>query len=517
MESTTIRTFKAESMQAALDVVRREMGSDAVILHTRELPKSRWWWKKTTEKVEITAGTGVNIRTPKVIVAAPRVAAKKPAPAPTTSVSREPTLRETLARNAGVAANEERSPRSGASRPQIPATAIGSAGLSLETPDDLPEELFSRPQQEERHSATTTDDIYTGRPTLRAQTRTGVASPRPFTETRPVNHAVYTSMPDAVQKERAATDRVAANDRVSPREAQLQEQLDAIRKMVETLGRSALTARGDVPADLFQLYARLIDGEVDDEVARELICRLKERASPETLADPAASIRQLEQYVETDIRCAGPIRVTPGRQRVVALVGPTGVGKTTTIAKLAANFRLREGVKIGLITVDTYRIAAVEQLRTYAEIIDLPMQVVTGPSEMERALEALREQDLVLIDTAGRSPRDELRIQELKNLLAEARVDETHLVLSLTASLRSLVANVAKFAEASVNSLILTKLDEAVGMGSLVSVARKIPLPISYVTTGQDVPDDIEIARANRLARLVLGEDRLNLGRRSAA
>ncbi len=117
---------------------------------------------------------------------------------------------------------------------------------------------------------------------------------------------------------------------------------------------------------------------------------------------------------------------------MVALVGPTGVGKTTTIAKLAANFRLRDGIRMGLVTVDTYRIAAVEQLRTYAEIIDLPMKVVTSPREMRRALEELQGLDLILIDTAGRSPRDELKIQELKSLLNEAQVDEVHLVLSLT-------------------------------------------------------------------------------------
>src|SRR5258707_11042038 len=106
--------------------------------------------------------------------------------------------------------------------------------------------------------------------------------------------------------------------------------------------------------------------------------------------------------VESEHRCPPPIGTTPGRRRVVALVGATGVGKTTTIAKLAANFRLREGIRMGLVTVDTYRIAAVDQLRTYAEIIDLPMRVVTNPREMRQALDELTGLDLVLIDTAGR-------------------------------------------------------------------------------------------------------------------
>ena len=103
--------------------------------------------------------------------------------------------------------------------------------------------------------------------------------------------------------------------------------------------------------------------------------------------------------------------------RVVALVGPTGVGKTTTIAKLAANYRLREKRRVGLITVDTYRVAAVEQLRTYADIIDLPMEVVATPREMREAVARMSHLDLVLMDTAGRSPRDEVKIQELKSML----------------------------------------------------------------------------------------------------
>ena len=113
----------------------------------------------------------------------------------------------------------------------------------------------------------------------------------------------------------------------------------------------------------------------------------------------------------------------------MALVGPTGVGKTTTIAKLAANYRLKEKRRVGLITVDTYRIAAVEQLRTYADIIDLPMQVVSTPREMREAVGRMDNLDLILLDTAGRSPKDEVRIQELRAFLTEADADEVHLVL----------------------------------------------------------------------------------------
>jgi flagellar biosynthesis protein FlhF len=189
----------------------------------------------------------------------------------------------------------------------------------------------------------------------------------------------------------------------------------------------------------------------------------------------------------------------------VALVGPTGVGKTTTIAKLAANYRLREKQRVGLITVDTYRIAAVEQLRTYADIIDLPMEIVSTPREMHQAVARMADLDLILMDTAGRSPRDEVKIQELKSLLGEAAPDEVHLVLSSVASAASLVKTAEQFAAVGTTSLVLTKLDEAASLGNLLTLVRGSGLPLSYLTHGQNVPDDIAAADSRKLARAILG------------
>lgn len=189
----------------------------------------------------------------------------------------------------------------------------------------------------------------------------------------------------------------------------------------------------------------------------------------------------------------------------MALVGPTGVGKTTTIAKLAANYRLREKRRVGLITVDTYRIAAVEQLRTYADIIDLPMEIVATPREMHQAVARMADLDLILMDTAGRSPRDEVKIQELKSMLAEAAPDEVHLVLSSVASASSLMKTAEQFAAVGTTALVLTKLDEAASLGNLLPLVRGSRLPLSYVTHGQNVPDDIAPAERGRLARIVMG------------
>lgn len=278
--------------------------------------------------------------------------------------------------------------------------------------------------------------------------------------------------------------------------------MDSLLSQYSRASRS--TPHADIPDELFHLYAELIDSEVEDSDARELICELNQRR-PEIPDEQLRSV--LEDLVANRIQCCGPIQTTPGQRRVVALVGPTGVGKTTTIAKLAATLRLQQGVRTGLVTVDTYRVAAVEQLRTYAEIMDLPMKVVTSPREMREAVEELSHLDLVLIDTAGRSPRDELRIQELRSFLTEADVDEVHLVVSLASSIRSLQMIADRFRPVGASAMLLTKLDEAPAFGGILSAAMRVPLPISYFTTGQDVPDDIEPARSDRAASLLLRPD----------
>lgn len=276
--------------------------------------------------------------------------------------------------------------------------------------------------------------------------------------------------------------------------------------MVEELSCCSGRAQNvDLPEALFRLFTDLIDADVSEEVTRELIERMQRESPGAALSDLALARSRLARMIEGELRVTGGIRLAPRQRRVVALVGPTGVGKTTTIAKLAANFRLREKRKVGLITVDTYRIAAVDQLRTYADIIDLPMEVVSTPKEMRGAIARFSDQDLILMDTAGRSPRDELRVQELKAMLAEAAADEVHLVLSSVGSATSLAKTVECFARVGTTSLLLTKLDEAAGLGNLIPVLRASRLPLSYVTHGQNVPDDIQAAEPCRLARQMLG------------
>jgi flagellar biosynthesis protein FlhF len=285
----------------------------------------------------------------------------------------------------------------------------------------------------------------------------------------------------------------------------LQHQVDGLQSLVEDLCRqSDDSVTRKLTPELAELLTELMDSELGGDLARELIDRLRSRTTESDWHDPHLLRARLSRMVEEEIQCCGPIQLSPGSQRVVALIGPTGVGKTTTIAKLAADFHLRQQRRVGLLTVDTYRIAAVDQLRTYADIIDLPMEVVSTPREMRTALAQLADCELVLMDTAGRSPCDSARIQELKSLLFEAQADEVHLVVSGVSTISSLKNTVSQFSTVGATGLLVTKLDEVTGLGNLLHLLRGCRLPLSYVTDGQSVPEDISPADARKLARRIL-------------
>ena len=220
--------------------------------------------------------------------------------------------------------------------------------------------------------------------------------------------------------------------------------------------------------------------------------------------DAGTRREHLRALLAAELPCGGGIDArAPHGPTVAAFVGPTGVGKTTSIAKLAARLSLRERVSVGLVTVDTYRIAAVEQLQTYARIIGLPLHVAATPEETAAALDALSDRDVILIDTAGRAPQDAAHLAETADLLGlndgGGRTIETHLVLSLTTAARPLRAAADRFAALRPRSVVLTKLDEAETAGAAVGVVRRLGAPVSLLSTGQDVPDDLEVATTARL------------------
>ncbi|MEK6675122.1 MAG: flagellar biosynthesis protein FlhF [Planctomycetota bacterium] len=288
-------------------------------------------------------------------------------------------------------------------------------------------------------------------------------------------------------------------------------ELGNLRSMVSDLLReSRRTQLGDLPDPLYDCYLTLVRNDVSEQTAKKLVDDARRAMSPENLNLHEAIRDFLATAVQSLLPTGGPIRITNTNQpTVVALVGPTGVGKTTTIAKLAANFCLRDHCKVGLVTIDTYRIAAVDQLRTYADIINVPLEVVMTPAQLRDALQKLSRCDIVLIDTAGRGQRDAIKIKELQRFFSIAKPSEIHLVLSTTTGDSVLMETMDRFKDIGPDRLIFTKLDEAVGFGGMLGCLSRANNRLSYVTTGQDVPDDIAVADAGMLAgRIVNGSSR---------
>jgi flagellar biosynthesis protein FlhF len=276
---------------------------------------------------------------------------------------------------------------------------------------------------------------------------------------------------------------------------------------------------GELKKAVGELTTRLRDqaappepGPNENRWVRRLVERHVSLATARCIVDDARNADEpfepaLRAQIAKRLPAGGAVkRKKPGKPHVVALVGPTGVGKTTTIAKLAAGLKLREGAKVALITIDTYRIAAIDQLKKYAEIIDAPLQVVGSPAEVKDAMARVADHDYVLIDTAGRSPRDAAKLGELRAFLDSASPDETHLVLSATCGREAMLLAARRFAGVEPQKLTLTKLDEAAGLGAVLDVVAEHPLPVSYLTAGQDVPDDLELCQPDRLVTLILDD-----------
>jgi flagellar biosynthesis protein FlhF len=287
----------------------------------------------------------------------------------------------------------------------------------------------------------------------------------------------------------------------------LSKEVSELKLLVKSLvGEVRHGKTPDVPEELFDHYMKLIENQVAAELAMEIVKNVQRSVRPEHLQQADFIREKIAEQLEKHIPIAGPIvKTKTSGPHVVALIGPTGVGKTTTIAKLAANLKLREHRKVGLITIDTYRIAAIDQLKKYADIIGSPLRVVGNADDLREAVAAMSDCEFILIDTAGRSPKDSMKLGELKGFIEAAKADEVHLVISTAASQESAELAIERFSEVRCDKIIFTKLDEAAHVGMMLNVVRKVNKALSYVTVGQDVPDDIEVGHGRKLAQRILG------------
>ena len=253
-------------------------------------------------------------------------------------------------------------------------------------------------------------------------------------------------------------------------------------------------------------FTELATRRISDTLARKMIGRIREQMPADKLKDRPAIRAAVRASVREMIRCSDTgITLKPGRCTRIAFIGPTGVGKTTTIAKLVSIYA-HQGKELGVITNDTYRIAATEQIKRVAQLVGVPLRVCRTPDEIRQALRQFSDRDLVLVDTAGRSQKNTQRIEELKGVLDAVEPDETHLVVSMTTGPETVVDVAERFAPCGYDRLVVTKLDESIRVGVLLDVLSRVQTELSFIATGQEIPSDIEVADPGRVASLILGE-----------
>jgi flagellar biosynthesis protein FlhF len=287
----------------------------------------------------------------------------------------------------------------------------------------------------------------------------------------------------------------------SPPESQgilaLRRDVSSLHKLMEHV----VTALPGTASPVSPLAELLIKNDIEPDVVRALT-----NGWPEIIDDSRLAMMKelLKDRVSACLKRIEVIGPDNGFCQIAAFIGPTGVGKTTTIAKLAANFFLKEGRRVALITTDTYRIAALEQLKTYGDIIGVPLDIAYTPQELKAAIDRHRDKDLILVDTTGRSPKNQQQLQELQALLAAEPSMQIYLVMSTTTKYREALEVATCFSQCSPTKFLFTKVDEASNVGTIINLLHRFPMALSYITTGQNVPDDIEIADPQKLANLIL-------------
>ncbi len=455
-----LKTFRGNSMAQALAEVKKDLGRDAVILHTRTLRVGGVLGVGAKAIVEITASD-----------ADPSLTSPRPKPRPRTRV---PATRLPATIPAPMPAS--------VSEAVLDRAGEFVAGSPWDSQPNKPAQRVAHPANPVKIDLTT------------APTRPSPA-PQPVVAS-PLQPPLPTALPLPTVRLHPSTS--------------LESELGQIKSMLGHVMRSTRTGAIDIgamPTALLGAYTSMIEQEIPDAIAETILGEVREQLQPDELASPELVRQTVLRRIASRIPVCEqwPPARSADRPAVVALVGPTGVGKTTTLAKLAAGLRLRRGMRVGLVTCDTYRIAAVEQLRTYAEIIGVPLKVALSPEELGDCLASLGDCDLVLVDTAGRSQHDADRLAELRRLIEVARPDQTHLVLSAASSPGVLKRACEKFAVLGPDRLLLTKVDEAVGLGPVLDILDRTRLPMGFVSTGQEVPDHIERVRSDRMARRIMG------------
>lgn len=265
------------------------------------------------------------------------------------------------------------------------------------------------------------------------------------------------------------------------------------------------TGPGAIPPEFQALAEGLMGAGIPAGMIQELVAELMITCGPDDRTG-AKLLAAARKAIAQRISVSAGLPQKKGRSAVVMLLGPTGVGKSTTIAKIAGREVLRGNRSVAILTTDCYRMGALEQMQSFAAAANIELETVFSPDDVQEALERLRHHHLVLVDTAGRSRNNREHLDELKAFVAAVHPDEVHLVVSLNTRDRDLLETVALFKDMGVNRILFTKQDETYELGSLYWLPLRTKLPVSFICTGQRIPDDIQDAQKEVLASWVLGE-----------
>jgi len=284
----------------------------------------------------------------------------------------------------------------------------------------------------------------------------------------------------------------------------LRQDVVDLKNIIYSLARDTGEGKAlNLHKNLYGIYQNLIANDVDHKIAYKLVSIAELNLSEDVIERPETLKKYMIKLISKNIKISGVIKSESGKAKVLYFLGPTGVGKTTSIAKLAAQCALKHK-KIAFITVDTYRIAAVEQLKTYAKIINTPIEIATTPESFAQAIEKHSNKEFIFIDTAGRSQFNKTQMDELSQFVLDDIPSEKHLVLSVTSKSSDLREVIKRFSKFKIDKLLFTKLDETTAFGPILNIAVWSQKPISYLTTGQSVPQDIMVANQNKIAEMIM-------------
>lgn len=444
-----VKKFQAKSMPDAMKQVKAELGPSAIILHSRETGKGLFG---------LFGGRGVEV------TAAVDDAAKL------SSDSAKPNAKSTA------------------------APARGSGGIDIRiddaaTPNPPSSKPAPRPlkQDEENPLLLLAKEIDKEKQAMQKNT------PKPAEP-----------KPEAPRKQEKP-------DALEMRLGSLEHQLLKLTGMIEKLSPAASSNEPPVPVRTRDLYNHLLEQDVDESLALGLATQIAETTDEEDDVWTVLKSRLIER-----ISVAAPLELDfdAKRPKIIMLVGSTGVGKTTTLAKISALYRCNAKAKVRpkivFITADLYRLAAVEQLQKYTEILGVELEVTYSPDEVKQAINKHKNAHLILFDTAGACQRNTPQLDALASIRDAANPDEVHLVLSSTSKFSDMIDVVEHFKSVKPRRIIFTKIDESTTYGGILNTITKYEMPISYLTTGQNVPEDIESARPERVAKLLLTKPTIN-------